>query len=229
MRFSVSIFLFVRFLSANLVVASWVDPDTPTVFRTTESLYDGDERNYELVFSDEFEQDGRNFQDGNDPRWTSLHKNDCECHACAKLVMEKYLTGQKLWSSSFFLFFSLCSSLFFVVQDTNAALHYYHSDNAETKDGLLKIKTEKKDNAYRAFDEKLKKFYNDKKHIQSAMLQGWNKFCFTGGIVEFSAKLPGSPRIGGLWPARKLHQFGGYDMMVVDCVLIMCRLFLPLM
>ena len=33
------------------------------------------------------------------------------------------------------------------------------------------------------------------------MLQGWNKFCFTGGIVEFRAKLPGSPRIGGLWPA----------------------------
>jgi beta-glucanase (GH16 family) len=161
MQLSISVFLFVRFLTANLVVASWVDPDTPTEFRTTESLHDGDGRKYELVFSDEFEQDGRNFQDGNDPRWTALHKNDY----------------------------------------TNAALHYYHSDNAETKDGLLKIKTEKKDNAYRAFDEKLKKFYNDKKHIQSAMLQGWNKFCFTGGIVEFSAKLPGSPRIGGLWPA----------------------------
>ena len=33
------------------------------------------------------------------------------------------------------------------------------------------------------------------------MLQGWNKFCLTGGIVEFSAKLPGDPQTGGLWPA----------------------------
>jgi beta-glucanase (GH16 family) len=89
--------------------------------------------------------------------------------------------------------------------DTNLALHYYHKDNAKTENGVLSIKTESKDNAYRAFNEKTKKFFNDKKYIQSSMLQGWNKFCFTGGIVEFSAKLPGSPRIGGLWPARKFE------------------------
>jgi hypothetical protein len=35
------------------------------------------------------------------------------------------------------------------------------------------------------------------------MLQGWNKFCFIGGIIEFRAKLPGSGNTGGLWPARK--------------------------
>eukprot|EP01035_Chromulina_nebulosa_P018226 gene18226-23895_t len=33
------------------------------------------------------------------------------------------------------------------------------------------------------------------------MIQGWNKFCFTGGIVEFSAQLPGDGYIGGMWPA----------------------------
>jgi hypothetical protein len=33
------------------------------------------------------------------------------------------------------------------------------------------------------------------------MVQGWNKFCMTGGIVEISAKLPGDPTTGGLWPA----------------------------
>lgn len=27
------------------------------------------------------------------------------------------------------------------------------------------------------------------------MLQSWNKFCFTGGIIEISASLPGSPNI----------------------------------
>ena len=39
--------------------------------------------------------------------------------------------------------------------------------------------------------------------FKSAMLQGWNKFCFTGGIVEFRAK---QPRGGGYWPA--LWAFG---------------------
>ena len=34
--------------------------------------------------------------------------------------------------------------------------------------------------------------------FSSAMLQSWNKFCFTGGIVEFRAR---QPRGGGYWPA----------------------------
>ncbi|VEU36983.1 unnamed protein product [Pseudo-nitzschia multistriata] len=156
-----SIFVLVGLLTSSFLEASWVDPDTPMNSRSTESLYKEDTRKYELVFSDEFEQDGRDMKDGNDPRWTAINKNDY----------------------------------------TNAALHYYSNENAKTEDGLLKIKTETKVNSYRAFNEKTKKFYNDKKYIQSSMVQGWNKFCFTGGIVEFRAKLPGSPRIGGLWPA----------------------------
>lgn len=86
---------------------------------------------------------------------------------------------------------------------TNAALHYYSSDNVKTENGALNISTILKTNSYKAFDEDTKKFYTDKKFIQSAMVQGWNKFCFTGGIVEFRAKLPGQPQIGGLWPACK--------------------------
>jgi hypothetical protein len=38
-------------------------------------------KNFELrsqVFSDEFEQDGRTFHDGHDPRWTAINKNDCK-------------------------------------------------------------------------------------------------------------------------------------------------------
>lgn len=69
--------------------------------------------------------------------------------------------------------------------------------------GVLNITTEFKDNEYKAFNEKTKKYYTDTKHVQSAMLQGWNKFCITGGIVEFSAKLPGKSNIGGHWPACK--------------------------
>lgn len=156
-----SFFLLVGLLAVTFLEASWVDPDTPLHSLSSKSLFSEDTREFELVFSDEFEQDGRSFKDGNDPRWTAIHKNDY----------------------------------------TNEALHFYHDENAKTEGGLLKIKTERKENAYRAFDEEKKEFYIDKKHIQTAMLQGWNKFCFTGGIVEISAKLPGSPRIGGLWPA----------------------------
>ncbi|GKY95287.1 hypothetical protein MPSEU_000490600 [Mayamaea pseudoterrestris] len=139
----------------------WVDPDTPQNMRSVRALTKGDHRQYELVFSDEFEQDGRTFHDGNDPRWTAINKNDY----------------------------------------TNAALHFYSDSNAYTNSGVLNITSELKDNAYKAFDEKLKKNYADKKHVQSGMVQSWNKFCFTGGIVEFRAKLPGKASTGGLWPA----------------------------
>lgn len=33
------------------------------------------------------------------------------------------------------------------------------------------------------------------------MVQTWNKFCFTGGIVETSVVLPGINNVMGLWPA----------------------------
>ena len=86
--------------------------------------------------------------------------------------------------------------------DTNAALHYYSNENAGTANGVLNISTHPQINSYRAFNETKKQYFVDKKYIQSGMLQSWNKFCFVGGIVEFSAKLPGSPETGGLWPAR---------------------------
>jgi len=113
------------------------------------------------VFSDEFETEGRSFEDGEDPKWTAINKNDY----------------------------------------TNAALHFYSNQNVRTTNGVLNITTTLTKNEYRAFNEKTKKFYVDTKHVQSAMVQSWNKFCITGGIVEFSAKLPGEGSVGGLWPA----------------------------
>lgn len=32
------------------------------------------------------------------------------------------------------------------------------------------------------------------------MIQTWNKFCFTGGYIEASVSLPGSPDAPGFWP-----------------------------
>jgi hypothetical protein len=102
-----------------------------------------------------------------------------------------------------FLFYSHFSILFV---DTNEALHFYSHDNAHTSNGVLNITTVEKENVYKAFNEHTKQFYADKKYVQSGMLQSWNKFCFVGGIVEFSAKLPGDPHKGGLWPARKFRK-----------------------
>ncbi|OZJ03629.1 hypothetical protein BZG36_03729 [Bifiguratus adelaidae] len=34
----------------------------------------------------------------------------------------------------------------------------------------------------------------------SGMLQSWNKFCFTGGIMEVNVSLPGTGTVSGLWP-----------------------------
>lgn len=164
MKFRLSWVSFVACLCAfqcHPVKGDWVDPDTPEAARSTTALTRTDKRKYELVFSDEFEEDGRTFQDGKDPRWTAIHKNDY----------------------------------------TNLALHFYHEDNAYTSNGVLNITTERKTNYYKAFDEKKKKFYLDKKDVQTGMLQGWNKFCFIGGIAEFRARLPGQADNGGLWPA----------------------------
>mmetsp|Transcript_40583 Transcript_40583/g.85189 ORF Transcript_40583/g.85189 Transcript_40583/m.85189 type:complete len:628 (+) Transcript_40583:141-2024(+) len=141
--------------------AGWIDPDSPDEAFSTTSHYAEDTREYELVFSDEFEQDGRSFDDGSDPRWTAIDKNDY----------------------------------------TNEALHFYRPQNVQTTNGVMNITTIRATNKYKAFDEKKLKYYADAKHIQTGMVQGWNKFCMTGGIIEFSAKLPGDPKVGGLWPA----------------------------
>ena len=80
-KYSLPFFCFVFlecFVSIQFIKASWIDPDTPLRSRTTESHFRDDSRRFDLVFSDEFEQEGRDFSDGSDPRWTALHKNDCE-------------------------------------------------------------------------------------------------------------------------------------------------------
>ena len=49
--------------------AKLIDDDTPAEFMTRTG-FDGNE--WQLVFSDEFERDGRTFYDGDDPFWTAM-------------------------------------------------------------------------------------------------------------------------------------------------------------
>jgi beta-glucanase (GH16 family) len=38
-------------------------------------------------------------------------------------------------------------------------------------------------------------------NFSGGLVSTWNKFCFTGGLIEVSVTLPGSNNIHGLWPA----------------------------
>ena len=84
---------------------------------------------------------------------------------------------------------------------TNNALHYYSPDNVRTENGDLIIKSEAKHVNFVGFNNTIGKDQMDSKNFKSAMLQTWNKFCFTGGIIEAEIQLPGVSNIGGLWPA----------------------------
>lgn len=133
----------------------------PTSSNTNGPTFSKDQQKFKLVFSDEFNIDGRQFHDGSDPKWTAMDKNDY----------------------------------------TNGALHYYSPDNAYTENGDLIIKSEAKSTTFAGFNDTSGKDEVSTKNFKSAMLQTWNKFCFTGGIAEAEIQLPGKHDVGGLWPA----------------------------
>eukprot|EP00607_Mallomonas_marina_P008784 CAMPEP_0182419324 /NCGR_PEP_ID=MMETSP1167-20130531/3781_1 /TAXON_ID=2988 /ORGANISM="Mallomonas Sp, Strain CCMP3275" /LENGTH=541 /DNA_ID=CAMNT_0024594167 /DNA_START=220 /DNA_END=1845 /DNA_ORIENTATION=+ len=116
--------------------------------------------------SDEFNTEGRQFNDGYDPTWTAMQKSDDD------------QTGQG-----------------------RKSLQYYNASYCFTKNGSLNILTTDEDTKWRGFNPFLKHYYQMKRHFRSGMINSWNKFCYTGGILEFDVKFPGKPKIGGLWPA----------------------------
>lgn len=69
---------------------------------------------------------------------------------------------------------------------------YYSSQNAYTDaKGNLVIKSEATDTAIVGFNEVEWKREQLTKHFRSAMLQSWNKFCFTVGIMQAEVALLG--------------------------------------
>ncbi|KZT69160.1 glycoside hydrolase family 16 protein [Daedalea quercina L-15889] len=122
-----------------------IDKHTPTDARTKTDVMTG--KTWEMIFSDEFEVDGRTFWPGDDPYWEAVN------------------------------------------------MHYWSTDNLEwldptaitTKNGSLEI----------TMSAKPKNGLN----YTSGMMSTWNKFCFTGGLVEVSVSLPGVNNVQGFWPA----------------------------
>jgi beta-glucanase (GH16 family) len=81
------------------------------------------------------------------------------------------------------------------------ALQYYNWSNAKAENGYLNITTTDEKTTWRGYNPYKRKYETLKKEFKSAMVSSWNKFCFTGGIIEVSVKLPGDAHTGGLWPA----------------------------
>lgn len=81
------------------------------------------------------------------------------------------------------------------------SLQFYNSSHVKTANGNLVILTNTEDTKWKGWNPYKKKYETMQRHFKSGMVQSWNKFCFTGGIIEFDAKFPGRSDIGGLWPA----------------------------
>ncbi|KAF9527795.1 glycoside hydrolase family 16 protein [Crepidotus variabilis] len=123
-----------------------IDKDTDPKLYTKPS-YKDPSIELQLVFSDEFNQEGRTFYPGDDPYWEA------------------------------------------------ADLHYWQTNNLEwydpaaitTKGGALEVTLSQKDTHGLRYE--------------GGMMSTWNKFCFTGGLLETSVTLPGFNNVAGLWPA----------------------------
>ncbi|KAJ3507620.1 hypothetical protein NLJ89_g6200 [Agrocybe chaxingu] len=125
-----------------------IDRDTPKEALTKKSYLSDEE--LVLVFSDEFNEDGRSFFPGDDPFWEAV-----DFH-------------------------------YWVTND----LEWYDANQPTTKDGALRLTIEVVDPVN-----------NHDLDYKSGMVQSWNKFCFTGGLIEASVMLPGDTGSSGFWPA----------------------------
>jgi hypothetical protein len=70
---------------------------------------------------------------------------------------------------------------------------------ATTATGKLRLRADASNNSMEYFQWQW--VLNASRPYATPMLQSWNKFCFTEGVLEMSAQLPGISTQGGLWPA----------------------------
>lgn len=81
------------------------------------------------------------------------------------------------------------------------SMQFYNSSAVTTVNGMLRISTKLGKTNWNRYDHVDKTWKNQQTNFTSGMMQSWEKFCFTGGIVEVDVIFPGDPYVGGLWPA----------------------------
>ncbi|KAF9476639.1 SKN1-domain-containing protein [Pholiota conissans] len=151
-----------------------IDHDTPASAYSRTSYTPGSSDEYVLVFSDEFNVDGRTFYPGDDPFWEAV-----DLHYWGTNDLEWYDPSERMALKLLMLLLGKLIAYLFLRQLL-----------ATTQDGSLRLTIREVD-----------PINNHNMSYMSGMVQSWNKFCFTGGIIEASVTLPGSNSVSGLWPA----------------------------
>ena len=87
--------------------------------------------------------------------------------------------------------------------DTNHAIQFYNGtkEYATTRNGSLVLITRAVHTSWQEYDLPSESYLTVTMNYTSAMVQSWNKLCFTGGIIEFAVQLPSDGNSSGLWPA----------------------------
>lgn len=88
---------------------------------------------------------------------------------------------------------------------TNEQVNYYNASLAFTEAGSLVLRSTHDDvtlpldsnSSWQEGDPPAE----ETRHLQTAMVQTWQKFCFSEGAAEVRARLPGRASQAGLWPA----------------------------
>jgi hypothetical protein len=202
------IFSLLASAAASVVHHGFIDIDTPLDKRTTTSLIDGSV--YDIVSLYE-----RRFS----ATETTVSAIICSCPDC---VLSYPSSTQTLNYSN--ALFQVMSDEFNVDNRTfqdghdpmwtaldksdddssnagGGSMQFYNSSAITTENGFLKISTYQERTQWPRFDHIKKTWKQESKNFTSGMMQSWNKFCFTGGIVEVDVIFPGDPFVGGLWPA----------------------------
>lgn len=135
-----------------------VDKDTPPEF-LTRTGFDGQQ--YDLVFSDEFNTEGRTFYPG-------------QC-SLRYIVLHTYLgSGDDPYWTAVDLWYGV-----------TADLEWYDPGQVTTRNGALVIRIDEGPGPGSGSGGSHNLTY------RSGMLQSWNQFCFTGGYIEVSVTFPG--------------------------------------
>ena len=179
--------------------AGWVDPDTPPELKTTTSFTTKEQ--YELVMSDEFKRAGRSFKDGDDPMWTGVDKSDDDQTASGRKSLHFYNASQITTEGGKLVITT-------TTEDTKWKGWNPYKKKYETMSRHFKVRQWGAARGTHLL--RLSPSLSFPAHPppfcllsfrQSGMLQSWNKFCFTGGIIEAELQFPGRHDTGGLWPA----------------------------
>ena len=91
------------------------------------------------------------------------------------------------------------------------------TDYVTTNEGNLVITTRAHKTSYLEWDGRTNTFETRTKNYTSGMVQSWNKFCFTGGVLEMSIELPGKADSGGNLAKLRCNITGNGDTILIFC------------